>query len=58
VIFISAVAFAIAVLMYGFSLASGHVTWTLFALVGLLFLALASCPWGWVVARRTPPGQP
>lgn len=57
-IFISAAAFAIAVLMYGFSLASGHVTWTLLALIGLLFLALAGCPWGWVSVRRGPPRQP
>jgi hypothetical protein len=58
VIFAAAVAFAIAVLMYAFSLSSGHVDWILFALIGLLCMALSGCGWGWLTVRRPAPPQP
>jgi len=50
--FLAALFFAIAVLMHFFGWGSGHVDVTLFALLGLLCLALAGCPWGWVQIRR------
>ena len=52
---VSAVMFFISILMYGFSLGHGKITYTLFALLGLLFLALAGCTWGWLPVRRQPP---
>lgn len=51
-IFISAVAFAIATLMHLFGWGSGHVDVTLFALIGLLCMALAACPWSVLPLRR------
>jgi hypothetical protein len=51
-IFISAVAFAIALILNLAGISKGHVDPTAFALAGLLCLALSFCPWGWVGARR------
>jgi hypothetical protein len=56
VIFLAALAFAIAVLMHLFGWSHGHVDVTLFALIGLLCLALAGCTWDWL-PRRRPPGE-
>lgn len=54
-IFAAAVAFAIAILMLLFGWASGHVTWELLALIGLLCMALSGWSWGWLPVRR--PGK-
>jgi hypothetical protein len=51
-IFIAALAFALSALMYGFGWSSGHVTYVLFALIGLLCLALSGWTWGWLPVRR------
>lgn len=50
-IFIAALAFAIAVLMHVFGWSHGVIDVTLFELTGLLFLALAGCTWGWLPRR-------
>lgn len=54
-IYAAAFSFAVAVLMLLFGWAGGHVTWTLFALIGLLCLALNGCGWGWITVRRREP---
>ena len=51
-IFISALAFAIAALMHLFGWGSGKADVTLFELIGLLCLALSFCPWGWLPVTR------
>jgi hypothetical protein len=55
-IFISAAAFAIAILMHLLGWGSGKIDVDLFTLIGLLCLALSGCSWGWV-ARRPAPRQ-
>ena len=57
-IFISAVAFAIALILNLAGISKGHVDPTTFELVGLLCLALSFCPWGWVGARRPARREP
>jgi hypothetical protein len=49
---LAVIAFAIAILMQLFGWSHGHVDVTLFALIGLLCLALGCCPWGWLPSRR------
>jgi hypothetical protein len=51
-IFISAVAFAIALILNLAGISKGHVDPTTFGYVGLLCLALSFCPWGWLPVRR------
>lgn len=53
-IFLSALCFALAVLMHLFGWGHGVIDVTLFMLLGLLFLALSGCTWGWL-PRRPPP---
>ena len=55
-IFLSALFFGIATLMHFFGWGSGKADVELFMLLGLLFLALSGCSWGWVHVRR--PGPP
>lgn len=50
-IFLAALAFAIAILMHLFQWGHGVVSVTLFELIGLLCLALSACPWGWLPRR-------
>jgi hypothetical protein len=60
-IFISALAFAIALILNLAGISKGHVDPATFELVGLLCLALSFCPWGWIPARgvrRTDQPQP
>jgi hypothetical protein len=52
-IFLAALAFAIALILDFAGVAKGHFDPTTFMLAGLLCLALAGCPWGWLpVSRR------
>lgn len=51
-IFIAALAFAVALILDFAGVAKGHFDPTTFMLAGLLFLALAGCPWGWVNRRQ------
>lgn len=51
-IFISALAFAIALILDLAGVSKGHVDPATFMLAGLLFLALAGCPWGWLGRRQ------
>jgi len=55
VIFLAALAFAIALILNLAGISKGHVDPATFELVGLLCLALSFCPWGWVGARRREP---
>jgi hypothetical protein len=52
VIYIAALAFAIAILMHLFGWSHGVVDVELFTLTGLLCLALSGCTWGWITVRR------
>ena len=47
-IFLAALAFALAVLMHLFGWSHGVIDVTLFELTGWLCLALSGCSWGWL----------
>jgi hypothetical protein len=51
VIFLAALAFAVAILMHLFGWSRGVIDVLLFELIGLLCLALAGCSWGWLPRR-------